>query len=388
MDANQLPAKDDLLPKGWLGRKVLILSPTGAFGGAERALVSLARILKEEGANPRAILLQNGPLEEILLRVGCPVEVVPSKRTRNLLRTGKVLLRLVIETRRSDVVVSNMSKGHIYGGLAARWTRVPEVWWQHGIPAADRIDAVAAKIPSSAVVCTTTIAMKAQRRLTPKLRLDLIPCGIDLPAVRAAAGEGEKIRRSLSWDYCVIVGIVGRLQPWKGQTTFLRAAAEVAAKTDRVRFCIVGGAVLGWEGEYPNQLRSLADDLGIAEICHFAGHQEEVYPWFDAMDIVVNASESEPFGLVILEAMALGKPVVATAEGGPTEIIRNGVDGFLVSAGDSTALATRLLDLANNEELRARIGSGAEAAVKRFTDKAMVGGFTQLFEELNERAVD
>lgn len=124
--------------------------------------------------------------------------------------------------------------------------------------------------------------------------------------------------------------MVARLQPWKGQELFLRAAALVARMRSDVRFAIVGGAILGWEGDYPQRLRALAAQLGIEDRVFLAGHQADVYPWFDALDLSVTASVGEPFGLVTVEALALRKPVVGVRSAGTAEIIEDGVSGLLV----------------------------------------------------------
>jgi glycosyltransferase involved in cell wall biosynthesis len=116
------------------------------------------------------------------------------------------------------------------------------------------------------------------------------------------------------------------------------AARLVEARAD-LRFMVVGGAILGWEGSYPNDLRRPAADLGAADRVYFAGHQADVLPWFDALDVVVHASFGEPFGLVLVEDMALGKPLVATNLRGPLEIIEGGTSGLLVPPGDPERLA-------------------------------------------------
>lgn len=297
--------------------RVLLLSPTAVPGGAERALVNLARHLPSHGFELSAVLLADGPLRNWLEDVGCPVTVVPAGRTRHLHRTVSVVRRLTQLAGQADVVISNHSKGHVYGGLAARLTGSPAVWWEHGVPSRSSIETVAARIPAAAIVCGGRVAADAQRLLTPSRQVHLIPPGTDVDAIAARAGSGQAVRARLGWADKQVVGVVGRLHTGKGQEIFLRAAAQVATSHPNARFAVVGGAVLGWEGDYPQQLQRLAANLGVADLVHFAGHQDDVYPWFDAMDVVVHASFGESFGLALVEAMALGKPLVATAAGGP-----------------------------------------------------------------------
>lgn len=362
--------------------KVMLVSPSGVPGGAERALAGLARGLPEYGIEPVAVLLQDGPLRSWLTDVGCPVTVIDAGRTRQLGRTALTVRRLAAIARGADVVISNQSKGHVYGGAAARLAGRPAVWWQQGTPERSRIEMTAAVIPSAAVVCSGRDAERAQQRITPRRRIDVIHLGIEVDAVAGRAGSGAAIRRALGWQDNPVVGIVGRLQPWKGQETFLRAAAQVAATHPEVGFAVVGGAVLGWEGDYPDQLRRLAEDLGIGDRVHFAGHQSDVYPWFDAMDVVVHASHGEPFGLVLVEAMALGKPLVATAAGGPLEIVEDGVSGLLVPPGDVQSLAVAVGRILADDELSQSLAVSARKRADLFSSERMAESFAGLLISL------
>lgn len=191
-----------------------------------------------------------------------------------------------------------------------------------------------------------------------------------------------RIRAKLGWDVAPLVGIVGRLEEWKGQKIFLRAAALVATSHPDARFLVVGGALLGWEGDYPLRLQRLAKELGIDERVYFAGHQDDVYPWFDAMDVVVHASSAEPFGLVIVEAMALGKALVASDSGGPAEIVEQGTSGLLVGHGDHAAMAKAVADLLSDPARRARMGRAACERAAQFDESVTAERFSHLLAEI------
>lgn len=363
---------------------ILLVSPSGVIGGAERAFVGLARTLPAKGFQLTAALLQPGPLKGMLTEAGCETHTLSAHRTRQVIRTARtvhVLRRLVASTR-AHAVVSNMSKGHFFGGLAARAAGVPAVFWQHGIPVASLLEWVAGMVPARAIVCPSQVAVNAQRALTPGRRVCKINPGIPVAEITSSQGRGKAIRHSLGWERHPIVGIVGRLQAGKGQEVFLQAAARLTDTRPEARFVVVGDAILGWEGSYPDDLRRLAAELGLDARVHFAGHQTDVYPWYDALDVVVHASFGESFGLVPVEAMALGRPLVATAAGGPLEIVEDSVSGLLVPPGDPERLAEAIDRILADSSLASALGRGAVERAKAFSEDGMAVRFAELLRSL------
>lgn len=280
------------------------------------------------------------------------------------------------------MVLSNHSKGHVFGGLAARVAGRPAIWWQHGTPEHSPLERAAAHVPAEVVIAGNRSAVEAHRQLKPRRRVELVHPGVDLSSLRKARGSGRTLRESYGWGSAPLVGIVGRLQEWKGQHVFLRAAARLADVHPDVVFLVVGGAILGWEGDYPERLRYLAANLGLEKRVVFTGHQDEVYPWLDALDIVVHASLDEPFGLVLLEAMALGKPLIATAAAGPTEIVQDGTSGLLVGPGDDEAMAEAIARVLDDEDARVKLAAGASRRAAAFDENQMVEQFVRILNEV------
>ncbi|MEO7557142.1 MAG: glycosyltransferase family 4 protein, partial [Acidimicrobiales bacterium] len=218
----------------------------------------------------------------------------------------------------------------------------------------------------------------AQRELTPRRHVVKVHQGIDLDEVRAFAGQGRERRAALGWDDRTIVGIVGWLVGWKGQDVFLRAAARVARSHPDVRFVVVGGP---GEASFERRLHDLADEVGLGERVVFTGHQSPAYPWFDAIDIVVHSSWGSPFDLVVLEAMALGKPVVATSVGGTGEVVvLDERTGLLVAPGDEGATAAAIGRFLDEPGLAKRVGDAARAHVEQFSDRAMAERFAAVMD--------
>jgi glycosyltransferase involved in cell wall biosynthesis len=175
--------------------------------------------------------------------------------------------------------------------------------------------------------------------------------------------------------------IVGILVPWKGQIVFLKAARRVLHRVPNARAVIVGGAPHDGKS-YVDELKSLACDLGIADRVIFTGFRADVPEILKLVDVVVHASISpEPFGRVIVEAMAMRRPVVASRAGGPLEIIEDNRNGFLVPPGDHEALASRIIELLEDRALSARIAEAAYRDVEsRFSAEKHAREVQQVYE--------
>jgi glycosyltransferase involved in cell wall biosynthesis len=141
----------------------------------------------------------------------------------------------------------------------------------------------------------------------------------------------------------------------------------VLARHPDAHLVIVGGAH-ETEPDYPVALAEQVRRLSLAGHITFAGFRTEIPRWMHAMDIVVHASDTEPFGIVVIEAMALGKPVVAGAAGGPAEVITEGVDGLLAPYGDSGVLATAILRYLDDPALAASCAARARIRAQAFEE--------------------
>src|SRR5690606_29001050 len=145
--------------------------------------------------------------------------------------------------------------------------------------------------------------------------------------------------------YQVAVGLLGRVIPWMGQREFTLAMIEAMDANEDLVGVIVGGASDGAIA-YLEEIRKLIRAFGKAERFILTGYVPEVEPLYGALDVVVHASiDPEPCGMVIMEAMAASRPVIAADAGGPRELIRDGIDGYLVAPGDVAGLVRTILDL-------------------------------------------
>lgn len=179
------------------------------------------------------------------------------------------------------------------------------------------------------------------------------------------------------------VGIVGRLEPWKGQEVFLKAMALLQQMVPNVRGIVVGDPP-PYRPEYRETLRSLADSLGLSNRILFRPFCVDVPVVMSALDVVVLASVTpEPFGRVLIEAMAAGKPVVATDSGAAPEIIEDGVQGLLVPPADAEAMARAIAYLLiHREEAEAMGRKGQRRVWERFHLNQYVEGVQTVYESL------
>jgi glycosyltransferase involved in cell wall biosynthesis len=160
-----------------------------------------------------------------------------------------------------------------------------------------------------------------------------------------------------------LVGMVGNIKWWKGQEVVVDAVGLLTREHPDLR-CVFLGEAAPEDAEYMHRLEARVSELGISENVLFAGFKKNIYNFVNAIDVMVHASiEPEPFGRVLLEGMALQKPVIATKLGGPLEIIEDGVSGRLVAPGEPRVLAEAIGSLLRDEDLRSRMGREARRRV-------------------------
>jgi glycosyltransferase involved in cell wall biosynthesis len=352
---------------------VLVVT-TAKPGGAERALTHLVARLPRFGFEPTLLLLEPGPLQQWLAQAGCDRVLTATSPDHAHHLAGDAITRTG-----TQLVLCSKPEAHVVGGAAAQQAGIPAVWWQRDTARRTPTQMAAAAQPTAAVVCPSSFSVAAQRRLTPSVDVVRIPPGVPVEALGAMGARASDDRELRHRARPPLVGIVGRLQHFKAQHVFLKAAALVARRRRDVRFVVIGGAVVGNERDYPVWLRKLAWQQGIADRVHFAGHQADIVPWLNALDVVVHTTHGEPFGLVLVEAMAMGTPVIAASAGGPAEIIEDRESGRLVPPGRPQATADAILELLEDSDLSARLSAAGRDRASSFGIERMAGSFASLF---------
>ncbi|HKP09715.1 MAG TPA: glycosyltransferase, partial [Gaiella sp.] len=219
-------------------------------------------------------------------------------------------------------------------------------------------------------------------RVAPERKFSVVRLGIELePRVRFDGDAAEVRRRHGIGADKFVVGWFGRMTAVKRTEDLLTMLAGVRERGVDALLLLVG------DGDDRERLEQRAHDLGLARSCLFVGYQEDVAPWYAICDAVVLTSASEGTPVTIIEALAAGRPVVATRVGGVPDVVEEGETGFLVRPRDTHALAERLEILARDPERRAAMGSaGRERTLNRYAVERLVEDMDGLYRELLEEA--
>lgn len=368
-------------------KRVAFIVPWGeALGGAELMLLSLLRHLDRDHYQASVLFLQSGSFQDDVAKLGVQTTVLPAGRLRDARRFWLTAgsLASCLDDQCPDVVCAWATMAQTYSAAARRRrrrSRSIDIWWQHGIPHGHWLDRVATALPAAAVGCSSHAGAAAQAASRPRRDVFVVHPGTD-PHPGGPARDGVRDELGIAPDRFVI-GITGRLQPWKNHTTVLKAVARLRAEGFPAHALVVGGTAHGFSSKYPAELDAVVRRLALDAFVTRTGHVTDARRLLPAMDVLVNASDNEPFGISLIEAMAARVPVLAVNAGGPAEIVVHQRSGLLVRSSATDDLADGLRLLAADENLRATLGSGAQQRFyERFTAAHMASGFADAIERL------
>jgi glycosyltransferase involved in cell wall biosynthesis len=238
----------------------------------------------------------------------------------------------------------------------------------------NRLCWAAARLCDVTIACSAAAADAARTvDRTSAGKVQIVHNGANRPR-EVGRGELERLRAQFAIPTDArIISVVARLRPVKGLDVLLRCTSKVAAALPSPLHVVIAG-----DGESRGELAALAARSGCQ--VHFAGEQQDVTPWFALGDVVAMPSRSEGLGVAALEAMAAGRPLVASAVGGLPEVVANDETGILVPAEDADALAAGLLAVLSDEAGAAEMGRRAKARFERlFTNERMVEGWLGVY---------
>jgi glycosyltransferase involved in cell wall biosynthesis len=373
--------------------RILHVSHTAQPGGAELALARLLGADPPWSAGlctpPGGTAFDDLPAGDVTVERSLPALPVGGTRTRSPVLAGQYLSALLSGARRlrrsplfppAGVVHANSAPAAIVAGLATRGRPVPLVVHLRDLVSVETLGRMGYRA-FTRIGLRRADAVIANSRATLDSLGPLLPARVRRTVLQSPIGITERLTTAPPAGPVRVVGMVGRLQRWKGQHVVLEAFAHAFAGTGaRLRFA---GAPLFGEEAYLDELRALAHRYGLAERVQFLGHVADVQGFLDAADIVVHASvRPEPLGQTVIQALARARPVIATDGGGPREWIRPGSNGLLVPPGDPAALTEALRTLAGSAGLRTTLAAGAAGTPGILDDRACAAAHADFFHEV------
>lgn len=368
--------------------------------GADRILLELTAGLQQRGHAQQVVLPGPGPLHDELRRVGvtthrCNLGVLrrryftPLGLLNRLCRTVRAVrfMRGLIREHGIAIVHSNTT-AVFAGALAARWAGVPHVWHVHEITTRPRWFARAVAhcvgLLSTRAVFVSAATCDHMCQMNPRLRRKAVVLHNGIDTERATSGQAGVVRAECGWDDTTVrVGMIGRINWWKGQGALLEAVAALAPRHPALRCLMVGGTYDGDDQARQALLAGIARHglQGVVTVQDFRPDVGNVLADLDVF--VLPSTEPDPFPTVVLEAMAAGRPIVAFRHGGVCEMVEDGVSGLLCTPGSVPEMAAAIERLLESPALRQAMGKAAQRRLESlFTREAFIGRFAALYAEL------
>lgn len=371
-------------PNGMPANILYISNFSDAVGGGEISLLAMLENVDREKYSPTLLLPEKGGMEQraVELDVPCVIQRMPGlKNPLSVLQLPFRLaeLREIIKKSDIDLIHVNTSlRPALYAGLAARAAGVPAVWHVRVMGRESVLDRAVFSLFSKVIANSGATAARFDGFPGAESKVIVIHNAVDTRAFKPGPPDEEPRRRFGAGPDDLLIGIAGRIHDWKGHEHFIAAAGKLAAAGRKnLRFVIVG------EGPYLEECRKFASASPAAGWIHFAGRRDDMPAVMNSLDILVLASDAEHFGRVVIEAMACGKPVVATNAGGVPEIIDGGVDGLLTPPRDADAIAEAISRLADSPRLRENIGKAAlEKVEAKFAIRGHISRIQNVYESI------
>ncbi len=368
--------------KSCINRKINILHTITVFGigGAEKNLLSIVKNHDRNKFNIFVAYSFGGELEDEFKKTD--VHFYKFQNTKLKFKSFRGFITVFklykfIKKQKIDIVHTHLFVSYIWGGVAAKLARAKLINSVQNIRdiSAGKVykylqflEKLYARFTNRVIVYNQTTKEIMVNRGINSRKIEIVSGGVDISKLASyRKSDLRSIREKYHLSDSQIVGTSGGLRPVKNHKLFLKAAAEVLKIISDVKFVITG------DGSEKEKLKILSLKLGLHDKVVFTGFVDDLYSVMATFDIFVLTSFSEGQPVTILEAMALGKPVIATAVGGVPELIKNGETGILVPSDDVRSLSVAIIDLLQNEYERKKIALAGQKMVEdNYNIKQMV----------------
>src|SRR2546423_9474888 len=351
--------------------RILQLSSARHFGGGERHFVDLANALADRGHDVFVALPSDSPLKKELSKIP-QGHFLTISISNSLDIADSFRVRQFVRQQRFDIVHAHVARDYPFAALAVGGTAARLVLTRHVLFPLNKIHRLTQRRVAHVIAVSAAVAtVLNDQHIFDERKIVVVRNGVDLNRF----GQTQHHAR----DGLRRVGMIGELSAIKGQEDFIRAAVLIVQQHDDVEF-IIAGEDQSAEGRNRRQLVELIPRYGLNGRVKLVGWLDDVPKFLSSLDVFVSASHSESFGLAIVEAMAAGVPVDATATEGAREVIGAQQNGQLIAIGDSSELARAINDVLSSAELRASLSAaGTKRATEAFSLDRMVSETEQVY---------
>jgi glycosyltransferase involved in cell wall biosynthesis len=347
------------------------------LGGGEHSFIDLLCHLPDTWQDV-ATAPGEGELTKKLRRRGLQTHILPLPpiRIRMALKilAGIEAHRNLYKRLRPNIIYANGSRAALYGSIVGRILGIPVVWHCRVADTDPYLDLLLVKLSTKIVANSKATAARFSNH--SQERIQVVYNGVNIQWLLQDDLQGPGL---INDDWKVIL-TVARVSKWKRHDLVLSAFEELAAAYPKTHLVFLG-AKDKREPDWWEYLSIKTMESQFSERIHWVGQVEDVRPWYRAACMMVLPSENEPFGRVIVEAMASGVPVIAARSGGVPEIVNHGQEGLLVTPGKVEELTGSMVRLLTDEVLREHLSKSARQKAERFSLESHIAGMVQVFEE-------
>lgn len=336
---------------------ILEIIGTATRGGMENYIANFLKTLPRDKFRVTCICPCESPFTKALRHLDVEDVYITPLADNPEWRSIQVALE-VIQLHQVDVLHAHMPKSHVLAGIAGCLAHKPVVATVHGMHVTAHELGVALAVKSHLITNCQETYMQALALGVPPERVNLFYNGVDTRDF-SPGKSGKKLRDAINVSASsTLIGFVGRLEYEKGPDLFLSAAHYIHNILPNVHFAVVG------DGSMLKKLRQMCKQFRLDHHLHFLDWSTDIGDVYPAFDLVAHTSRNDGTSLVLLEAMACGRPVVGMAVGGVREIIENEHTGMLVAPGDWEALGIQIIQLLEQPQLLKSMGIAARDRVE------------------------
>jgi glycosyltransferase involved in cell wall biosynthesis len=386
-------------------KKILFFDHVSQLSGGERSLLLILKELSREYFEPILVTPHKGSFTDAVEKVGVKTELVSFPRSileKKRKETGIIflvisflscipgVLRLVslIKRRGIRVVYTNSQKAHLIGLFAGLLSRIPVIWHFRDIlkegPVKRVVRFFAVQFVSQVIAISHSVSEQFYFLGRKRSKVNVVYNAIDIEEfVKRILKTQVDLRGEFSIPQdSILVASIGQIAQWKGQEYLIYLAKDLGEEYKNVFFFIIGESLFG-EDEYKERLLSMVRKANLRERVFFTGFRSDIEGVMSNIDILLHTpTEPEPFGRVLIEAMAAGTPVVTFDRGAAREIIEGGT-GILVPPCDREMLKRTVSSLLEDAEVRNRLITRARAYVKeRFSSSSLIQNIEKILRSV------